>query len=72
MDNVRHSNKIRLIAKQISKLALEKKVAEANTLLPKLYRVLDQAVKKKLLKKNTVARRKSRFAAILNRLVVKK
>ncbi|OGD31458.1 hypothetical protein A3C91_04170 [Candidatus Azambacteria bacterium RIFCSPHIGHO2_02_FULL_52_12] len=71
-DNVRHMNKIRLLAKQLAKLSLEKKIAEAKKLLPKLYRALDQAVKKNILKKNTVARRKSRSATSLNKLVVKK
>lgn len=70
-DNVRHLNKIRIIVKEISKLSLEKKGTEARTLLAKLYRVLDQAVKKNILKKNTVSRKKSRITRAVAKIAKK-
>ena len=70
-ENVRHMNKIRIVVKEISKLSLEKKGTEARALLARLYRVLDQAVKKNILKKNTVSRKKSRITKAVAKVAKK-
>lgn len=70
-ENVRHMNKIRIVVKEISRLSLEKKGTEARALLSKLYRVLDQAVKKNILKKNTVSRKKSRITKAVAKIAKK-
>lgn len=70
-ENIRHMNKIRIVVKEISRLSLEKKSTEARALLARLYRVLDQAVKKNILKKNTVSRKKSRITKAVAKIAKK-
>lgn len=41
------------------------KIDEAKKLLPELYKVLDKAAKIGIIKKNTAARKKSRFTKSL-------
>ena len=66
--NMRYRNKMRLLLKQVKKLASEKKVADAKALLPKLYKALDKAAKKFVILKNTAARQKSRLTKLLNKV----
>ncbi len=55
--------------KQVKKLISEKKVKEAQALMPKIQKVLDKSVKTGLLKKNTASRKKSRIAALIKKSV---
>jgi len=44
-----------------------KKIEEAKKLLPQVYKLLDKATKTGLIKKNTVARKKSRITRLINK-----
>lgn len=53
--------------KQVKKLVAEKRLKEAEALIPKLQKIIDKATKTNLLKKNTASRKKSRIAALIKR-----
>jgi len=53
--------------KDFRKLVEEGKQAEAEKALPALYKALDKAVKRGVIKKNTSARKKSRAVALLRK-----
>ena len=53
--------------KQIKKLMTEKKISEAEKMMPKVQSILDKSVKTGLIKKNTASRRKSRISAMIKR-----
>lgn len=63
--NVKHLAKIRVVIKQIKKLAQENKLKDAQALLPQVYQALDKAVKKDIIKKNAASRKKSRITKSL-------
>jgi len=65
--NVRIRNKIKAITRQVDDLVKEGKKQEAEKILQQAYSALDKAVKKKILKKKTVARKKSRLARSVNK-----
>jgi len=68
--NDRNRRAIHDITKKIKKLVLEKKKGEATLLLPMVYKAIDKAAKRGILKKNTAARKKSRIASSLIKLKV--
>ncbi|MBI1754802.1 30S ribosomal protein S20 [Candidatus Azambacteria bacterium] len=68
VQNVRYLNKIRILAKEIKKLAGQAKTQDAKALLPKLYQALDKAAKENTIKKNTASRQKSRITKLLNKV----
>ena len=49
--------------KEIKTLISEGKEEEARQILPKVYKAIDKAVKRGVIKKNTASRRKSRIAS---------
>jgi small subunit ribosomal protein S20 len=51
--------------KKIKKLVAEKKIKEAEALLPIAFQAIDKADKTNLIHKNTAARKKSRLAKLL-------
>ena len=53
--------------KQVRKLIVEKKKAEAEKLLPQAYRSLDKAAKGGVIKKNAASRMKSRLTKALQK-----
>ncbi len=53
--------------KRIRKLVLEKKLSEAEALIPRAYQALDKAVKIGVLKKNAASRRKSRITHLIQK-----
>ncbi|MBU4351019.1 30S ribosomal protein S20 [Candidatus Parcubacteria bacterium] len=65
--NTLNKNKIKNLEKRIEKLLIEKKIDEAKKLLPEVYKALDKAAKRKVIKKNKASRRKSRIAKSLKR-----
>ena len=65
--NVRIRNKIKTITRQVDDLVKDGKKQEAEKILQQAYSALDKAVKKKILKKKTVARKKSRLARAVNK-----
>jgi len=68
--NIQRKQKIKKILKEIKKLISEKKIKKARTLLPQVYKLLDKAAKNGLIKKNTVARKKSRISKSINKTKV--
>lgn len=63
--NLLYKSKIKALLKEVRNLASEKKIEEAKKLLPKLYKILDKAVKVRVIKKNTASRKKSRIAKLI-------
>ena len=59
--NLLLKRKIKKLTKQARKLSLE----DAKKLLPELYQAFDKAAKRGILKKNTAARRKAKYARLL-------
>jgi len=60
--NLRNKEKIKSLIKQVRNFVSQKKIEEAQKLLPRVYKILDKAAKTGLIKKNTAARKKSRIA----------
>lgn len=63
--NLRRKKNIEHIVRDVKKLIKEKKTAEAEKLLPQVYKAFDKAVKGNTLKKNTASRKKSRIASLI-------
>lgn len=63
--NLFYKNKIKLLFKKAKVLIFEKKFEEAKKLLPEIYKVLDKAAKRGVIKKNTAARKKSRITRLI-------
>jgi len=65
--NLLKMKKIKNLLKEVRNLVSQKKIEEAKKLLPQVYKILDKAAKTGLLKKNTVARKKSRITILINK-----
>jgi small subunit ribosomal protein S20 len=65
--NLVYINKIKGLLKKVRALVSQKKVEEAKALIPQIYKALDKAVKKGLIKKNTASRRKGRIVSLINK-----
>ena len=63
--NLKQKNKLKDIVKQEKKLIAQKNLEGAKNLLPALYKALDKAAKRGLIKPNTASRRKSRITKFL-------
>ena len=63
--NLRRLGVMRENIKKIKKLVEENKKEEAQKLLPQTYKAIDKAAKRKIIKKNTAARKKSRIAKMI-------
>lgn len=63
--NARRKKAIENVVHDIKKLLKEKKIKEAQALLPKAYQAFDKAVKEKTLYKNTASRKKSRLSKLI-------
>ena len=66
--NLRRKRKMKELIKKIEKLILENKKEEAKKLLPSVYKAIDKAAKRGVIKKNTASRKKSRLAKLINKL----
>lgn len=66
--NLRSKVAIDVPLKKFRKLVSEKKTKEAKALIPSLYKALDKAAKKSLIKKNTASRYKSRIMMAAKKL----
>jgi len=66
--NLLYKEKIKKLIKEVRNLVLGKKTEEAKKLLPRVYKILDKAAKERVIKKNTVARKKSRITKLLSRI----
>ncbi len=65
--NLLYINKIKNVVKDVRTFVLQKKMAEAKELLPKVYQILDKAAKVGIIKKNNADRRKSRITKMIDR-----
>lgn len=65
--NLIYTNKIKSLIKETRFLVLEKKIKEAEAMLPKLYEALDKAAKVGVIKKNEASRKKSRLTKLIAR-----
>jgi len=70
--NLVYKIKIKDLTKKALLFISQNKPHDLAQLLPSLYKALDKSVKVGVLKKNTAARRKSRFAKRLNRITSQK
>lgn len=59
--------KVRDVIKEMRALVSQKKTEEARLLLPKLYKTLDKAARRGVMKKNTASRKKSRLTLLLSK-----
>ena len=65
--NLKHKNAMKALVKQTRKLAGAQKKEEAISLLPKLYKAIDKAAKRGIIKKNAASRKKSRLTKLLQK-----
>jgi len=66
--NLRRSKQMRSLIKQINQLIKEKKKPEALKLLPQIYKAVDKAAKRGVIKKNTASRKKSRLTKAIDKI----
>jgi small subunit ribosomal protein S20 len=66
--NLVYKEKIKGPLKEARNLVSQKKLEEAKSLLVKIYKALDKAAKKGVIKKNTAARKKSRITRLINKI----
>ncbi len=59
--NLRRVRKMKEEIKNFLKLIVAKNIKEAEKMLPNVYKAIDKAVKRGVIKKNTAARKKSRL-----------
>lgn len=69
--NLRRLSTMRDSVKSFKKLVVLE-VKEAEKTLPELYKAIDKAAKRGVIKKNTAARKKSRVIALLRKQTAKK
>jgi len=65
--NVRTTRTMKSVVKSIEELVADKKVAEAEKMMPEAYKAIDKAAKKGIIKKNTAGRKKSRLSGLIKR-----
>ncbi len=59
--NTKRILEMRKVIKEANALLIANKVEEAEKLLPRIYKALDKAAKRGVIKKNTASRKKSRM-----------
>ena len=59
-----HKDELKLVLKDMMKLAKANKMSEFVKKMPEVVSIIDKSVKRKLLHKNTAARKKSSLAAL--------
>ena len=64
--NMLRKKTMRGLLKEVHTLVVKKKAEEAKELLPKIYKSLDKAAKKGVIKKNAAGRKKSRITKLIN------
>lgn len=65
--NLRRARAMKDVTKRIQKLLGEKKVDDAQKLVPEAYKAIDKAAKRGVIKDNTAARKKSRLIASIKK-----
>ena len=66
--NLRRKRAMKAAEKEIKEFILHKKTKEAKSALPKVYKAIDKAAKRGVLKKNTASRKKSRLARAIKNI----
>ena len=69
--NARRMNTMRDGVKSLKKLTLAKDFKGAEKALPSVYKAIDKAAKRGVIKKNTAARKKSRIALFMKKQAAK-
>ncbi len=64
--NDKRKREMRAAIKMARALVAEKKFDEARALLPRVYKAIDKAAKRGVIKKNAAARKKSRLTVAIN------
>lgn len=59
---------MRGLIKDLKDLIAQNKAKEAQNLLPQVFKAIDKAAKREVIKTNTAARKKSRLTKAINRL----
>lgn len=70
--NVRRLDTMRESIKDVKKMVIAKKFTEAEKELSAVYKAIDKAAKRGVIKKNTAARKKSRIVAFMRKNQEKK
>lgn len=65
--NLIYINKMKALVKEVKAFVAEKKIKEAQALLPKVYEILDKTAKVGIIKKNNASRKKSRIAKLIGK-----
>lgn len=66
--NLVYGDKMKSLLKEVRNLVSQKKVKEAKALLSKIFKALDKAAKKGVIKANTASRKKSRISKLINKI----
>lgn len=66
--NIKAKTEIKNLLKEVRTLISQKKTEEAKKLLPEIYKIMDKAAKKGLVKKNTASRKKSRITKAIGKI----
>ncbi|MCX6716621.1 MAG: 30S ribosomal protein S20 [Candidatus Taylorbacteria bacterium] len=66
--NIRRENAVEQSEKNIKKLLADKKVKEAEALVPAFQQAIDKAAKTGVIKANTASRKKARMVAAIKRV----
>jgi len=65
--NLQKTGKLKDLIKKVKNLISQKKTEEARNLLAQVYKLLDKAAKKGLIKKNAASRKKSRITRMISK-----
>jgi small subunit ribosomal protein S20 len=65
--NIRRIDTMRSLVKKFEKMVVAGTLKEADAALPKVFKALDKAAKRGVIKKNTAARKKSRLVAFMRK-----
>lgn len=65
--NLIYINKLKKLVKEAKDFVAQKKIKEAQELLPKVFAILDKTAKVGIIKKNNASRRKSRLALMIDK-----
>lgn len=66
--NLRRLKTMRGLIKNLRNFIAQGKLKEAQNLLPQVFKAIDKATKRGVIKKNTAGRKKSRLTKTINRL----
>ncbi len=65
--NLRYKRKMKELMKEVKKLVSKNKKKEAEKMLPQVYKIIDKAAKKNIIKENTASRKKSRITKVVGK-----